>query len=963
MFALTARPGRSRRIVPRIYVSSTFADLADYRKEVSLALRRLGYEDVAMEYYVAEDRRPVDRCLADVELSDLYIGIFAWRYGYIPRTGNPDHLSITELEYRSALSSGKTCLIFLLSEQAPWPRAKMEFAAMNRIEALRQELVDSERHTISTFENADELTRKVNEAVIRWERQTGRIGTRESAEQEEYWQAASRRHELIRIQSIQESCLTIDGRLPKVAQVRDPLSLGVHPASAASLTGDSEKRIIQPRVPAYVPRDADDELRELLAGGGFVLLVGDSTAGKSRTGYEAMAATLPEHTLIAPHDREALPYAFAMAAETPQCVLWLDDLESFLGAGGLTRNKITGLLGGDGQHRVILATIRAAEETRYTSDAGGPEAARQAHRDAREVLEHAHRIRLPRLFTPAEQARAKARNWDPRIADAVAHAESYGLAEYLAAAPELLRDWENAWTPNTTPGAPANPRGAALVTAAVDIRRAGWADPIPIELLEQVHEHYLASVGGSRLQPEPIESAWEWACRPRRATTALLQREGAHRVQVFDYLVDVVQRRSQPSDHVPEPVVRAAIAFGGPAESDALAATAYPQGRYALAEDAYRHAHQTRMQAPGLGPEHPDTLASRNNLALVLKSLGRLQEAEAEHRAVRNALQRVLGPEHPHTLTNRNDLARVLRTLGRLAEAEAEHRAACEALQRVLGPEHPDTLAARGDLARVLQAMGRPDEAADIHHAVLLIRERLLSPEHPSTLASRGSLASVLHDLGRLTEAEAEHRAILEIRIKLLGPEHPRTLTSRGDLARVLHDLGLLEEAEAEHRTVRDSRIRVLGPEHHRTLASRGILATVLRDLGLLEEAESEIGAVLASRTRILGPEHPRTLTSKADLAGVLQDMGRVDEAEVAHRAVLRIREQTLGPDHPDTLASRYGLARALRDLGRIAESEAEHRLVLNGRIRILGSHHPGTLASQSSLAEVRQELQKADPS
>jgi hypothetical protein len=34
--------------------------LQEYRRQVSLVLRRLGHEDVAMEYYVAEDRRPVE---------------------------------------------------------------------------------------------------------------------------------------------------------------------------------------------------------------------------------------------------------------------------------------------------------------------------------------------------------------------------------------------------------------------------------------------------------------------------------------------------------------------------------------------------------------------------------------------------------------------------------------------------------------------------------------------------------------------------------------------------------------------------------------------------------------------------------------------------------------------------------------------------------------------------------------
>jgi hypothetical protein len=58
-------------------------------------------------------------------------------------------------------------------------------------------------------------------------------------------------------------------------------------------------------------------------------------------------------------------------------------------------------------------------------------------------------------------------------------------------------------------------------------------------------------------------------------------------------------------------------------------------------------------------------LGSRNNLALVLQDLGRLEEAEAEHRAVLEARVRLLGAEHPHTLTSRNNLAVVLRALGK----------------------------------------------------------------------------------------------------------------------------------------------------------------------------------------------------------------------------------------------------------------------------------------------------------
>ena len=56
----------------RIYVSSTYNDLKDCREQVRIALRKMRHEDVAMEYYVAEDQRPVDKCLKDVESCDLY---------------------------------------------------------------------------------------------------------------------------------------------------------------------------------------------------------------------------------------------------------------------------------------------------------------------------------------------------------------------------------------------------------------------------------------------------------------------------------------------------------------------------------------------------------------------------------------------------------------------------------------------------------------------------------------------------------------------------------------------------------------------------------------------------------------------------------------------------------------------------------------------------------------------------
>src|SRR4051812_34110311 len=95
-------------IVAAIYVSSTYLDLKAHRAAVRDSLRRLGHVDIAMEYYVAESKRPIAKCLNDVMSCDLYIGIFAWRYGYVPAGSQR---SITEKEFREALRCEKEMLL------------------------------------------------------------------------------------------------------------------------------------------------------------------------------------------------------------------------------------------------------------------------------------------------------------------------------------------------------------------------------------------------------------------------------------------------------------------------------------------------------------------------------------------------------------------------------------------------------------------------------------------------------------------------------------------------------------------------------------------------------------------------------------------------------------------------------------------------------------------------------------
>src|SRR5262245_36267851 len=133
-----------------VYVSSTYKDLIEHRAAVASALRKLlsVHRVIAMEDYVASDERPLDRVLDDVGQSDIYVGIFAWRYGFVPPESNPEKKSITELEFRHAKANGKACLIFVLKDDAPWNPAFTDFRTREndagaRIDALRKELMEA----------------------------------------------------------------------------------------------------------------------------------------------------------------------------------------------------------------------------------------------------------------------------------------------------------------------------------------------------------------------------------------------------------------------------------------------------------------------------------------------------------------------------------------------------------------------------------------------------------------------------------------------------------------------------------------------------------------------------------------------------------------------------------------------------------------------------------------------------
>src|SRR6516165_10241957 len=106
-----------------------------------------------------------------------------------------------------------------------------------------------------------------------------------------------------------------------------------------------------------------------------------------------------------------------------------------------------------------------------------------------------------------------------------------------------------------------------------------------------------------------------------------------------------------------------------------------------------------------------DDSAGMARIANYLGASGSYAPARDLQQKVVEAREQVLGPEHPQTLDARGDLAAWTGQAGDAAAARDQFAALLPVCERVLGPEHPDTLTARKNLAEWTGNAGDPAEA------------------------------------------------------------------------------------------------------------------------------------------------------------------------------------------------------------------------------------------------------------
>ncbi|GIH11842.1 hypothetical protein Raf01_00140 [Rugosimonospora africana] len=416
----------------------------------------------------------------------------------------------------------------------------------------------------------------------------------------------------------------VSGAAPTVATLTEN-DLGVKPALKAS---DAEPALVP-----YISRDRDSQLQEAVDNGGFILIFGPSTAGKTRTAFQALK-TLPANRLVLIPER---PEALRELAETSDLsgpyVVWLDDIERFLGPGGLDRAALDRIYDRQRSDVLILATVRSDElmELEAPTATRDSEGSRPVMRAGVDVLAQTSlRVELRAKLSPAEKMNARDHLTDSRVAAALAHPE-YGLGEYLAAGPQMLLRWHAAGNYELSPA-------SAIISAAADFRRAGFGKPIPAGELAEAHVCYLAERIRHSPALKPFPECLRWVCEPVAGASSCLSAIRDESYAVSDYLFERAVAGDGPrgKEPIPDQIWDQVLRLSADGDVFSIGLAARAQQRPDVTEIAFRR---------GAAATEPQSM---NGLGVILLEAKNPIEAEQWFlRAVDAGM-----PEAKHNLAN-----------------------------------------------------------------------------------------------------------------------------------------------------------------------------------------------------------------------------------------------------------------------------------------------------------------------
>ncbi|MCP5103870.1 MAG: DUF4062 domain-containing protein, partial [bacterium] len=140
----------------KVFVSSTYVDLVEYRKKTVEVLLRYKYSPLAMEYFGSRTQDPETVCENEISECDIFIGIYAHRFGFVP---DGREKSITQMEYELAKQLGKKRLCFVVKKGTLWDPDFIEIDKYAQLQAFLGTI--KKDHAVDFFTNPDDFAAKL----------------------------------------------------------------------------------------------------------------------------------------------------------------------------------------------------------------------------------------------------------------------------------------------------------------------------------------------------------------------------------------------------------------------------------------------------------------------------------------------------------------------------------------------------------------------------------------------------------------------------------------------------------------------------------------------------------------------------------------------------------------------------------------------------------------------------------
>lgn len=365
----------------------------------------------------------------------------------------------------------------------------------------------------------------------------------------------------------------------------------------------------------------------------------------------------------------------------------------------------------------------------------------------------------------------------------------------------------------------------------------------------------------------------------------------------------------------------------------------YAAEKFSLATQQYRISLELRENA--YGKDDPRLLSSLANLAFLLRTEGKLEEALLYMRRGMDMAIANLGEEHQNTATLMNNYSDLLEALGKLEQAIEYGRRALAIREKILGADHLEVGYSLNNLAIMVKDTGDFDGAEPLYLRSVQILEKHLGPNHPNTLMRRNNLARLYQEKGEYRRAL---KIFLEVEQGLQNAESARGLdwaTCFDNLGTVYHTLGNFRQAEHYFYQSLERFTHAYGEGHYQTSVPMNNLGLLYEELGDLIKAEKYTAQAVAIREKALGADHPALATPLNNLALVQKGLGRLEEARTNHERARELIIRHRGKEHVTSVLTAINLASVLTRQGHFqgARNLLKEQLVLAPKS--FGPDHP----------------------